>query len=202
MSLSKSAEKRMLTADEFETVGRTHYPEIRELSRKDLSDLVRRLRDHRDKARDTARQQRREMRGKSEPRGATPASDDTGTARKGEIFAAAVKRVNREIARHDQRRSALRPAGQVAPRAATQAGERQARSPQARAHRIARHALDAEQGAHRRNRPARNRPRLPVRQEIPGPPRQPVMIQLTVTNSQFVIAGPDPAIHSIEISVG
>jgi hypothetical protein len=108
MSLSKSAEKRLLTSDEFETVGRTHYPEIRELSRKDLTDLVRRLRDHRDKARDTARQQRREMRGKSEPRGAAPAADNTGTARKGEIFAGAVKRVNREIARHDQaeRRSA------------------------------------------------------------------------------------------------
>jgi hypothetical protein len=102
MSLSKSAEKRLLTADEFETVSRTHYPEIRELSRKELSDLVRRLRHHRDKARDTARQQRREMRGKSEPRGATPAADNTGTARKGEIFAGAVKRVNREIARHDQ----------------------------------------------------------------------------------------------------
>jgi hypothetical protein len=108
MSLSKSAEKRMLTADEFETVSRTHYPDIRELSRKDLSDLVRRLRDHRDKARDTARQQRREMRGKSEPRGTTPASDNAGTAKKGEIFAGAVKRVNREIARRDQaeRRSA------------------------------------------------------------------------------------------------
>ena len=108
MSLSKSAEKRMLTAEEFETVSRTHQPEIRELSRKQLSDLVKRLRDHRDKARDVARQQRREMRGKSEPRGATPAADNTGTARKSEIFAAAVKRLNREIARHDQaeRRSA------------------------------------------------------------------------------------------------
>jgi len=99
MSLSKSAEKRLLTADEFETVSRTHYPEIRELSRKDLSDLVRRLRDHRDKARDTSRQQRREMRGKSDPRGGAPAADNAGTAKKGEIFAGAVKRVNREIAR-------------------------------------------------------------------------------------------------------
>jgi hypothetical protein len=70
MSLSKAQEKRMLTADEFETVSRTHFPEIRDLTRKDLSDLVRRLRDHRDKARDVARQQRREMRGKAEPRGA------------------------------------------------------------------------------------------------------------------------------------
>ena len=102
MSLSKSAEKRMLTAEEFETVSRTHYPEIREVSRKDLTDLVRRLREHRDKARDTARQPRREMRGKSEPRGGAPAADNTGTARKGEIVAGAVKRLNREIARHNQ----------------------------------------------------------------------------------------------------
>jgi hypothetical protein len=102
MSHSKTAEKRLLTADEFETVSRTHYPEIRHLDRKELSDLVSRLRDHRNKARDIARQQRREMRGKSEPRGATPAADNTGTALKGEIFAGAVKRLNREIARHDQ----------------------------------------------------------------------------------------------------
>jgi hypothetical protein len=54
MSLSKSAEKRMLTAEEFDTVSRTHFPEIRELTRKQLSDLVRRLRDHRDKARPAA----------------------------------------------------------------------------------------------------------------------------------------------------
>ncbi|HUF44447.1 MAG TPA: hypothetical protein VMN43_03820, partial [Aestuariivirgaceae bacterium] len=62
MSLSKALEKRMLTVDEFETVSRTRYPEIRDLTRQDLSDLVRRLRDHRDKARDVAHQQRREMR--------------------------------------------------------------------------------------------------------------------------------------------
>ena len=108
MSLSKAAEKRLLTAEEFETVGRTHYPEIRELDGKALSDLVARLRDHRDKARDIASQQRREMRGKSEPRGSRPAADNTGTAMKNQIFASAVKRVNREIARIDSagRRSA------------------------------------------------------------------------------------------------
>ena len=108
MSVSQSEEKRLLTADEFQTVSRTHFPQIRELTRQDLSELVRRLRDHRDKARDISRQQRREMRGKSEPRGARPAADNTGTAMKGQIFASAVKRVNREIARLDQtgRRSA------------------------------------------------------------------------------------------------
>lgn len=108
MSLSKAAEQRMLTADEFEAVNRSRYPAIREMTRKDLSDLVAALRGHRDKARDMSRQQRREMRGKSEPRGSKPAADNTGTAMKDQIFAGAVKRINREVARHDsaERRSA------------------------------------------------------------------------------------------------
>ena len=81
MGTSRAAEKRMLAADEFETVSRTHHPEIRKLSRKDLSDLLGRLRDHR----------------------------KAGTAMKSEVFAGAVKRLNREIARHD---SAERRTGQ------------------------------------------------------------------------------------------
>lgn len=108
MSLSKAAEKRMLTAEEFEAVNPTRYPAIRELSRKDLSDLVGSLREHRDKARDLSRQQRREMRGKAEPREPKPGADNTGGAMKDQIFAGAVKRLNRELARHDsaERRSA------------------------------------------------------------------------------------------------
>ena len=39
------------------------------------------------------------MRGKSEPRGIAAASDNSGTERKGEIFAGALKRVNRELSR-------------------------------------------------------------------------------------------------------
>jgi hypothetical protein len=130
MSLSKSAEKRMLTAEEFETVSRTHHPEIRELTARQLSDLVRRLREHRDKARDVARQQRREMRGKSEPRGAKPAADNTGTAIKSEIFAGAVKRLNREIARHDQaeRRSAQGAASPKQPAARKSPARRERKS--------------------------------------------------------------------------
>ena len=87
MSIPISTEKRMLTATEFEIVEQTHYPAIFELSKDTLSDTVKLLRDYRDKARDRARQQRREMRGKSEPRGSVAARDNTGTERKGEIFA-------------------------------------------------------------------------------------------------------------------
>lgn len=88
-------ERRFLAADEFERVRRTHYPAIRDLSPAEVGDLRRQIRDMRDKARDTARRQRREMRGKQEARGARPAGDHTGTSIKAELFAGALKRLNR-----------------------------------------------------------------------------------------------------------
>lgn len=104
MSVPITAEQRMLTAAEFEVVKQTHYPAIMELSESELADAGRRLRNFRSKARDLARQQRREMRGKANPRGARPATDNTGTAMKQQIFASALKRVNRERGRTAQER--------------------------------------------------------------------------------------------------
>jgi hypothetical protein len=102
MSIAIRTEQRFLTEAEFETVLPTHYPEISTISREELATLARRLRDYRDKARDIARQQRREMRGKAGARGARPAADNTGTARKQTIFSAALKRVNRELRRFEK----------------------------------------------------------------------------------------------------
>lgn len=99
MSIAQSDEKRMLTAAEFDAVSRTHYPAISELSKEELAQAVRLIRDYRDKARDVSRQQRREMRGKAAARGARPARDNTGTEVKASIFASALKRVNRELRR-------------------------------------------------------------------------------------------------------
>jgi hypothetical protein len=102
VSVAISDEKRMLTATEFDAVSKTHYPAISDLSRDELAQLLRLLRDYRDKARDTSRQQRREMRGKAEARGARPARDNTGTKIKASIFASALKRLNRELRRLEQ----------------------------------------------------------------------------------------------------
>jgi t-SNARE complex subunit (syntaxin) len=99
MSVPISTEQRMLTAAEVEVVKQTHHPTIAELSQDALADASRRLRDYRDKARDVARQQRREMRGKASPRGAHPTRDSTGTSMKKQIFASALKRVSRELGR-------------------------------------------------------------------------------------------------------
>ena len=102
MSVPIATEKRMLTEAEFEVVSRTHHPDISNLSRDELAEAVRRLRDFRNKARDVSRQQRREMRGKADPRGARPARDNTGTSIKKQIFADALQRVNKELRRFEQ----------------------------------------------------------------------------------------------------
>ena len=55
------------------------------------------MREARDRARNIASQQRREMRGKAEPRGATPARDDAGTFAKEQVLADALKRVTEQL---------------------------------------------------------------------------------------------------------
>jgi len=101
MSLPTSTERRILTEQEFAAVARSHYPEICGLEKPALIEVARRLREFRDKARDVVRGRRRELRGKAEPRGATPAAPEAGLSLKKEVFSAALKRVNKEIARHD-----------------------------------------------------------------------------------------------------
>lgn len=94
-------ERRILTEQEFAAVAQSHYPEICGLEKPALIEAARRLREYRNKARDLARGRRREQRGKAEPRGANPAGAETGLSLKKEVFSAALKRVNKEIARHD-----------------------------------------------------------------------------------------------------
>jgi|GEM_PF-2783679 len=57
-----------------------------------LADLVRRLRDRRDRARDLADRQRREARGKAEPAGLHPAGGDEGMRLKKQVLTAALDR--------------------------------------------------------------------------------------------------------------
>ncbi|MCB4823473.1 hypothetical protein [Roseicella aerolata] len=101
MAIGRREEARLLSQAEREAVEPTHYPAISDLPEEALRDAIRRLRELRNRAGDIARQQRREMRRKAEPRGAAPASDNAGTQRKQQVLAAALKRVNREIARRE-----------------------------------------------------------------------------------------------------
>ena len=88
---------RLLTAAELQAVNLTLHPAITALSRRDLQALARRLREARNRARTIGSQQRREIRGKSEPRGAAPARDDTGTNAKEQVLADALRRVTERL---------------------------------------------------------------------------------------------------------
>jgi hypothetical protein len=99
MSLQRSSEARLLSAAERDDVELTHYPRLLDLSPHELQALIRRLRAQRDRAQTIGRQQRREMRGKSDVRGAAPARDNRGTIGKAQVLAQALKRANKERAR-------------------------------------------------------------------------------------------------------
>lgn len=97
MSDATSSETARLTTAEQEAVDLTSPAGLAGLSRPDLQALARRLREARDRARAIASQQRREIRGKSSPRGATPARDDAGTVGKAQLLDDAVKRVTEHL---------------------------------------------------------------------------------------------------------
>ncbi len=99
MSASCKFEQSLLGHDEFETIRVTHHPGIYDLTNTDLRDIQVKLRKMRDRERTLARQKRREVRGKADPRGGSfPGTAEKPQQRK-QIFSAALKRVNKELKR-------------------------------------------------------------------------------------------------------
>jgi hypothetical protein len=99
MSIPCKFERSILKHNELEIVLQSHHPAIYDAGIDELRDLRRRLRDMRDKERTLARGNRRAARGKGEPRGGSfPGTAERPLQRK-QIFAAALKRVNKEIDR-------------------------------------------------------------------------------------------------------
>ncbi len=99
MSVPCKFERSLLSHEENETIRVTHYPAIYGLDAEAMQSLQKRLRELRDKERTQAHQKRREMRGKGAPRGGSfPGTAEQPLQRK-QVFAAALKRVNREVAR-------------------------------------------------------------------------------------------------------
>ena len=99
MSIPCKIERSILSYDEHGVVLRSHHPEIYEAGLDDLKALRQCLRDMRDKENTLARAKRREARGKGPPRGQSlPGTAEHPLQRK-QVFAAALKRVNREIHR-------------------------------------------------------------------------------------------------------
>ena len=101
MGYSRKSELRHVTADEASLIEKSHHPALAALSDAELTELRKALRERRDRAQTMAHQQRREARRKAEPRGATAAYDNSGTLRKADVLAGAMRRINGEIARRD-----------------------------------------------------------------------------------------------------
>ena len=99
MSIPCKFERSLLSHEEYETIRLTHHPAIYDLETAELEALQPRLRKMRDKERTLSRQKRREGRGKAEARGASfPGTAEHASQRK-QVFAAALKRVNKELRR-------------------------------------------------------------------------------------------------------
>jgi hypothetical protein len=102
MSMSCKFERSLLSHDEHEVVRLTHHPAIYQHDAERLKALRVRLRELRSKERTLTHQKQRERRGKAEPRGRSfPGTVDQPLHRK-QVFAAALKRVNKELARMEK----------------------------------------------------------------------------------------------------
>jgi hypothetical protein len=99
MSVPCKFERSLLSHEEHEAIRLTHHPAIYDVELAELEAMRPRLRKMRDKERTLHRQKRRERRGKAEARGASfPGTAEHASERK-QVFAAALKRLNKELGR-------------------------------------------------------------------------------------------------------
>lgn len=149
MSVSRRREQRLLDAGEIDLVDRSHQPALGKADDTGLAELIRLLRERRDRARDVSRRQRRELRGKAAPSGARAATDDSGTREKAGVLAAAVKRVSKES--HRRRAAGARNATRAGTRRALAmkqaAGDASANRPASRTAHEGMQSVPNEQGA-------------------------------------------------------
>jgi hypothetical protein len=94
-------EARLLKAAELDIVNATRHPDIEQLSVEQLKVIAQRLRRARDRAKDISAQQKREMRGKADPRGTKATQDNTGTLAKAQVLREAIERVEVELGRRE-----------------------------------------------------------------------------------------------------
>jgi hypothetical protein len=101
MNDAAKLEARLLTAAEAELVAVTRPPDIERQSVDELKAAAKRLREAHDRAKTIGTRQAREMRGKAEPHGATPAKDNAGTVEKARVLRDALDRVEAELKRRE-----------------------------------------------------------------------------------------------------
>ncbi|AMY68223.1 hypothetical protein [Frigidibacter mobilis] len=87
---------RLLDQEEAKLVETARRGDLDQMGQSELSDILQRLRDRRDRARDIANRQRREARGKADPSGVTPATQNAGTEGKAHVLGLALDLVTQE----------------------------------------------------------------------------------------------------------
>jgi len=97
-------DERLLSRDEQELVAQTRHPVIKKLDDAELLNVIKRLRERRNRAREFGRYKRRELRGQAAPSGLTmasgnAASESDGHRAKRTLLSAALKRANKEAER-------------------------------------------------------------------------------------------------------
>ena len=102
MAISRKVEARALNANERGLVERSHHPALQDLPDDDLSNLVKQMRELREKAKTQADQRTREMRGKAAPKGGRTSQSDEGSKIKVAVLAMSVRRLNNEVERRRQ----------------------------------------------------------------------------------------------------
>ena len=116
MSAPRKFELSILNHDETTLIRTSHHPDIGEADRAALEDLKSSLRKLRDKERTVAFGRRRISKGKAEPRGQNVSGAAEHSLHRKQVFAAALKRVNKEFARL-QKFEAKKELGEAARRA-------------------------------------------------------------------------------------
>lgn len=107
MAITKRQEVRALSSDEQDLVEKSHHPAVQDLSDEELRNLVKLVRERRDRARTEANRRRREMRGKAAPKGASASRAEDGSKLKLAVLAMAMRRINSEIERRRQMNARL-----------------------------------------------------------------------------------------------
>lgn len=102
MAITRKDEDRALNKDELELVAKSRHPELQDLSDTELKSLIKLVRERREKAKTTANQRRREMKGRTAPRGTTASTEDDGSRLKVRVLAMAMSRLNAENQRRQQ----------------------------------------------------------------------------------------------------
>jgi uncharacterized protein YukE len=99
MSLAVKAEARFMKHDELELLAQSHNPNLIEAEAEDLTATRVRIRDLLAKERGLVRSMRRSIRGKADERGGSFPGHVDKPARRKQVLAAALKRLNKELAR-------------------------------------------------------------------------------------------------------